>query len=532
MTISFSDAELDLALQRVEQDHTNARVFVSRAVEWIVLRRDRPSWLARLKERLSSEAYSPSASEIADIPKGGGAVRAGCLLSLQDEVVFAATVGKCLPAIQSVLDWQNPHPDCSYLFRRLDGVEWLSTPFHCWSWFRKRSLDALLPSVNYVVSADVVSFYDYVLHKELLSDLQDAGVESDLAQFLIGALLSRWCLPNGRGLPQGLSASDVLAKLYLNRVDRALDSAGIVHVRYVDDIRIFCPSYAAARKQLLALQRLLRGRGLALQSSKTGILRADKARAHIDGIQPVLAPLAKKFIASIAAAAGIDSAYLSPTDAAELLARLDSPPTDLLQQAYRAYFVDDPKRKFEKTLFHYILTRLGQARDPFALATAIASLGEHPQETSYVLTYIERCGAVLATEAALLGMLSSEEAVYPYQHYQYLNWRARMPDVASDGLLAYARRVAASARAPQYLIGATRLLLSRFGSTVDLDAMKEEYGAAQNEGSRLEIACGVYRMEKTKRNAFLGQAQKDGPLLALAVSAIKSGAFSAAMDAL
>lgn len=532
MPLSFSNPELDLALQRVEQDHTTGRVFVSRAVEWIILRRDRTGWLSRLEAQLNAAGYSPSASEIADVPKGGGTVRAGTLLTLADEVVFTSAVGRCLAAIQTALDWQNPHPDCSYLFRKPDSVEWLSTPFHCWKHFRQRSLDALLPSVNYVVSTDVVSFYDYVLHKELLSDLLDAGVELETAQFLIGALLGRWGLTNGKGLPQGLSASDILAKLYLNRVDRALHSSGIVHLRYVDDIRIFRPSHASARRQLLELQRLLRGRGLALQTSKTSLLRTDEARTHIDGIQPVLAPLAKKFIASIATAAGIDAAYLSPAEAAVLLSNLDSPPTDLLQQAYRAYFIDEPKRKFEKTLFHHILTRLGQARDPFALRSAIGLLIEYPQETGYILAYIERCGAIASSEPQLLALLSSDEAVYAYQHYQYLSWRGRQSEVASDALLAYARRVVVSPRAPGYLIGAARLVLSRFGTTVDLDAIRDEYGAAPNEASRLEIACGVYRMEKTKRNAFLGQVQKDGPVLALAVEAIKCGAFAAVVDAL
>jgi Reverse transcriptase (RNA-dependent DNA polymerase) len=532
MPTAFSSQELELALKRVERDHEYSRVFVTRDVEWIIVRQDRVGWLSRLEAQLASGSYSASAAEIVDVPKAGGTVRAGSLLSLVDEVVYTTAVGRCLPAVVQALGWQNPHPDCSYRLRRASEADWLSSPFACWKQFRERSMALIDPSVNYVVCTDVVTFYDSVLHKELLSDLLEAGEDEPLSKFLIGDLLGRWSLTNGRGIPQGLSASDVLAKLYLNRVDRMATQAGVTHLRYVDDIRIFCASLADARRALLELQRLLRGRGLAIQSSKTSLLRADEARVQFDGIQPVLLPIARKFSASIAAAAGLDTDYMSPSEIASALVGLDSPPTELLRQTYRAYFIDEPRRKFEKTLFHFVLGRLGMARDAFAASHAVSLLAEHPQESAYVLKYLAQANVVSEHEAQILELLSADEAVYPFQHYQFLRWRSRQSAPASDALLAYARRVQKNVRAPQYLVGAARLLLSRFGTVADLDVMTGEYAAAQSDMARLDIACAVHRMEKTKRNAFLGRVSRDGPLLSVAVEAIKSGAFEAAVTAL
>lgn len=527
--ISFTPEELELALDRVERDHNFGRVFVSRTTEWIILSQDRARWLERVSALSGAGTYSPSAPEVADVPKGGGTVRAATLLSLTDEVIYTATVGRCIPAVRAALEWHEKHPDCSYLFRKPSEVEWLSNPFYCWKRFREKSLSMLSPAVNYVVATDVVSFYDCILHKELLSDLMEAGAGAEAAQFLVGTLLKRWGLTNGRGIPQGLSASDILAKLYLNRVDRTLHQKGIQHLRYVDDIRLFCGSQALARRHLLELQVLLRHRGLAVQSSKTNILRADQARTKFDGIQPVLAPLAAKFIASIAAAAGLDAEYLSPAEAAAALKALASPPTDLLRQAYRAYFIDAPDPKFEKTLFHYLLTRLGLARDRFALQHSIELVLDLPQEMGFILRYVENTGAVGETEARLVEILGSEEAVYPYQHYQFLSWRARQALPASEALLVYARQVASDGRSPGYLAGAAMLILARFGTPVDLDAFIPAYGGAGSEAAQLDIVCGVFRMEKTKRNGFLGQVGRDGPMLALAVEAIKSGAYESAV---
>ena len=82
------------------------------------------------------------------------------------------------------------------------------------------------------------------------------------------SLLNRWAQPRAKGIPQGFSASDILAKIYLNPIDRALRNGGFTHLRYVDDIRIFCKSRLEAKRGLLLLNDLMRKRGLNLQSAK------------------------------------------------------------------------------------------------------------------------------------------------------------------------------------------------------------------------------------------------------------------------
>ena len=71
---------------------------------------------------------------------------------------------------------------------------------------------------------------------------------------LLSACLNRWAEPRGKGIPQGRrSASDILAKLYLDSIDHNLRNEGFSHLRYVDDIRIFCGDIREAKRAVLKL---------------------------------------------------------------------------------------------------------------------------------------------------------------------------------------------------------------------------------------------------------------------------------------
>src|SRR5258707_2835442 len=101
-----------------------------------------------------------------------------------------------------------------------------------------------------------------------MSDLRDLGCDANTVQIL-STCLYRWAVIPGRGIPQGYSASDILAKVYLNPIDRAMGDEGFDYIRYVDDIRVFCKGFVNCKQALLFLTQQLRRRGLNLQTSKT-----------------------------------------------------------------------------------------------------------------------------------------------------------------------------------------------------------------------------------------------------------------------
>ncbi len=512
--------ELKLALTRVRLDHTNNRVFVTNPIEKVILSDCEDVWLKRLLHDLEEGSYSPSSSQVCEVPKAGGTVRPGSILCLRDQVVYTTCVGRMLPAISESVKWTNPQLDLSYQIVNPKAVKWLKRPFTCWNEFRDRSLVALDAGAAFMVKTDIASYYDAISLELLISDLRLLGISTEILSLLTKSL-SRWSFVNGRGIPQGLSASDILGKLYLDRVDHALNESGYSHLRYVDDIRIFCSSRAVARKAILSLTRLLRSRGLNLQTAKTAIQLPTEARMTIDGVIPTLKPLANKYIHDIAVLAGADPSYLTPTEVESLLQEKGiAPPTELLRDAYKAYFIAGSD-KFDKTLFHYLIARFSIAKDSFAANHALKLLNEHPEETDYILHYYGAVMPVIEAEPSLLEFLRSEEAVYAYQHYQVLRWRCSFPETPSSAFVDYARTVSDSERSPYYLRSTARLFLGRFGTASDIDKLADSYASAQNDLEQAEILCSIQRMEKGRRNAILGQSASDGFLTEYAVKLVR-----------
>ena len=76
-----------------------------------------------------------------------------------------------------------------------------------------------------------------------------------------------------RGLPQGLSPSDILATLYLAELDFVMIRNGYHYVRHGDDVRIGVESYDQGCRALRLMEATLRKLGLLLNVEKTRVLR-------------------------------------------------------------------------------------------------------------------------------------------------------------------------------------------------------------------------------------------------------------------
>ncbi len=286
--------DLKTAWKRVKSDFEN-RVFIRNPYSIDLVEFDLDRWLSKRLSDLSENKYQPSSMFICDVPKPDGLIRPGAHLSFADRLIYAACVGACLPAIHNALKWSQGIVDFSYqLAPSPTNVHWVKGSFTGWQDFRTRSIESIEKGASYVIVADISAFYENIHIQTLISDLRGTGApESATTQ--INTCLHKWAQV-GKGIPQGQTPSDILAKLYLNTIDQNLRNMGFRHLRYVDDIRIFCKTRAEATKALLILARLLRNRGLNLQSAKSEILRSDAARARFEDVAAVVKTVRIRFI--------------------------------------------------------------------------------------------------------------------------------------------------------------------------------------------------------------------------------------------
>jgi group II intron reverse transcriptase/maturase len=122
----------------------------------------------------------------------------------------------------------------------------------------------------WTVDADIKSYFDSILHRQLMADL---AIWIDDARIL--RLLLRWLRTfgwRGRGVAQGAPISPLLANIYLHPLDRLMTARGYRMVRYADDFVVLTAGAREASRALGDVERLLRGRGLTLNREKTRIV--------------------------------------------------------------------------------------------------------------------------------------------------------------------------------------------------------------------------------------------------------------------
>lgn len=150
--------------------------------------------------------------------------------------------------------------------------------------FERRPLEE--PKPAYVGLADVASFYEYVDHDLLANEIVELTGDPGLAAAIKGTLSE--LLGRRFGLPQGPQGSDIFATVYLSRVDRLLQRAGVAVVRFNDDYLLKAESVARARRDLAALERSLRDLGLILNHEKTQVLTADQYEHGLSAYRELL----------------------------------------------------------------------------------------------------------------------------------------------------------------------------------------------------------------------------------------------------
>ena len=146
-----------------------------------------------------------------------------------------------------------------------------------------KALEYLNEGCEWVIDLDIEKYFDTVNHDKLISILRerinDAKTLRLIRQFLrAGVMEDGLASPSEEGVPQGGPLSPVLSNVYLDKLDKELESRGLCYVRYADDCNIFVKSEMAANRVMKSvtswLERKLR---LKVSATKTKVVRPTKS---------------------------------------------------------------------------------------------------------------------------------------------------------------------------------------------------------------------------------------------------------------
>ncbi len=216
--------------------------------------------LASLEQSLVRGTYQAAPLLAVDIDKPTGGKRRLGIATTRDRVAQSSALVVLGPSVEAVM------APCSYAYR--PGRSYRTAVE------RVRTLQG--QELNWVVDADIRTFFDSVPHEVALEALHRLAPEPELL-----ALVQQWlaapmqvrgaCEPRTKGLPQGTIIAPMLANLVLDRLDREVLDAGYELVRFSDDFVILADSEAEAVNALRLSNRILRSLGLELHEEKTQI---------------------------------------------------------------------------------------------------------------------------------------------------------------------------------------------------------------------------------------------------------------------
>jgi CRISPR-associated protein Cas1 len=229
--------------------------------------------LEDLSKRLLAETYRPKKLRRAFIKKASGGKRPLSIPAVIDRVAQTAA----MLVLEPEIDARMSETSLAYRVGRGPPLAIAAVG------------SAFAEGLVWTVDADIKSYFDTIWHRQLMTDL---AIWIDDERIL--RLILRWLRTfgwRGRGIAQGAPISPLLANLYLHPFDRLMAVNRWRVVRFADDFVVLTASASEAERALKDVARLLKGRGLALNSAKTQIV-APGETFHFLGCSLVAGPSA------------------------------------------------------------------------------------------------------------------------------------------------------------------------------------------------------------------------------------------------
>ena len=205
-------------------------------------------FLAAIREELLRRRYRPSKNRRVEIPKGNGKTRRLGIPTIKDRVVQGA--------VKLILEpiFEADFHQSSYAYR----------PKRTAHQALDRVVHGLVQGLTRVLDVDLKSYFDNVRHHLLLQKLANRVQDPEILH-----LIKQILKANGaKGVPQGGVLSPLMANLYLNELDQAMEEETgkrrregrwerVVYTRYADDMVILVDGYPQWQPHVGMIQKRL-----------------------------------------------------------------------------------------------------------------------------------------------------------------------------------------------------------------------------------------------------------------------------------
>lgn len=525
---------LELAWHRVKKDIRRKGYFYH-PYEFKLIDYNLDNWVDELKNEIV-EGYEPAYSEIINVYKPHGRLRRGSILNLKDCVVYSSLILDSIKEIKKAIDWSSQNIRFSNNLVDSDGDNWIKPGVNDLKVFRGKLSDLIENSYNYVLYTDIKSFYDNIEIQKLESDLTALGMKDDSKDLLIKCLY-KWNQSGNKGIPQAFKPSDILSEIYMNSIDKKLEKKGITHIRYSDDMRIFCEEKEEAIDALHTLTRLYKEKELSLQTSKSFLLEHDKIKNETK-IIAITEESSTNFELSFGPSIESDE---SPESDESLESKdpdfspMDYESEDFSYYGIKLYNIDIEdllytfheclkhvkSENFDKKTFHYVIDRFARLKVDYALEYCLDLVLLQPHETKYILNrYFSSLYNKIEIGEKLVGMLKKGKIKLDHQKYLILKWILEN-DIYSGYILNSMRDFIREAPINHINLDYCIAYLGKYGKDSDYDYIYSFYDKVDREISQATILISINGMKNEIRDSIYSQC-KDNDCNILAIDYAES----------
>jgi CRISP-associated protein Cas1 len=284
-------------------------------------------YLQSLQQSVLDATYHPMPLRQLYIPKKAAGWRGLAVPTVRDRIVQQALLNVLHPALEPQFE------ACSYAYRPQRSYQQAVRQVSYW---RQNGYE-------WVLDADIVEYFGEVQHARLRAEVLERLPNAKIADLIEDWLTAGTQTKQGikiatKGLPQGAVISPILANVYLDDFDEAIQDSKLKLVRYSDDFVILAKTERQIQTAQAQVMELFAQMGLQLHPEKTQITNFERGfrfLGHVfagELVLPIATPKSEKTA---------KSRRSLPPELADIaaprLVYVDPPsPTSQFQQAFQA----------------------------------------------------------------------------------------------------------------------------------------------------------------------------------------------------